>query len=186
MQRENSLEKTLMLGKIEGRRIRGCQRMRWLDGITDAMNMNLGKLQEMVRDREAWLATVYEVTNSRIWLGNSTTAAITCSLLVLYKVKVNVLVIQWYPTLDHLMDCRPPGSSVHGIFQTKILEWVVILFSRGSSQLRDWIQVSCIAIRFFPIWATREAPGLYKEGVNSILKSIGPEAIALINWFPTP
>ena len=62
----DSLGKSLMLGKIEGRRIRGCQRMRWMDGITDAMNMNLGKLQEMVRDREAWLATVYEVTNSRI------------------------------------------------------------------------------------------------------------------------
>ena len=175
-----------MLGKIEGWRIRGCQRMRWLDGITDAMNMNLGKLQEMVRDRGAWLATVYEVTKSQIWLGNSTTAAITCSLLVLYKVKVNVLVIRSYPTLDHLMDCRPPGSSVHGIFQTRILEWVVILFSRGSSQPRDWTQVSCIAIRFFTIWATREAPGLYKVGVNSILKSIGPEAITSINWFPTP
>ena len=62
----DSLEKSLMLGKIKGIRKRGCQRMRWLDGITDAMNMNLGKLQEMVRDREAWLATVYEVTNSRI------------------------------------------------------------------------------------------------------------------------
>ena len=62
----DSLGKSLMLGKIEGRRIRGCQRMRWLDGITDAMNMNLGKLQEMVRHREAWFATVYEVTNSRI------------------------------------------------------------------------------------------------------------------------
>ena len=53
MQTANSLEKTLMLGKIEGRRRRGRQRMRWLNGITDAMDMNLGKLQEMVRDREA-------------------------------------------------------------------------------------------------------------------------------------
>ena len=53
MQTENSLEKSLMLGKIEGRRRRGHQRMRWLDGITDATNMNLGKLREMVRDREA-------------------------------------------------------------------------------------------------------------------------------------
>ena len=54
MQRADPLGKTLMLGKTEGRRRRGWQRMRWLDGISDAMNMNLGKLQEIVRDREAW------------------------------------------------------------------------------------------------------------------------------------
>ena len=60
----NSLEKSLMLGKIEGRRRRGCQRMRWLDGIPDAMNTNLGKFQEMVRDREAWRAAVHRATKS--------------------------------------------------------------------------------------------------------------------------
>ena len=63
--RTDSLEKTLMLGKIEGRWKSGCRRMRWLDGITDTMNMNLGKLQEMVKDRKAWRAAVHGVTKSR-------------------------------------------------------------------------------------------------------------------------
>ena len=67
---DNSLEKTLMLGKIEGRRRRGHQRMRWLCGIHDAKNMNLGKLQGMVRDREAWLASVHAVAKSQTQLGD--------------------------------------------------------------------------------------------------------------------
>ena len=65
MQTDNSLEKSLMLGKIEGRRKRGCQRIRGLDSITHAMNMNLSKLWEMVGDREAWCAAVHEVMKSQ-------------------------------------------------------------------------------------------------------------------------
>ena len=83
------------------------------------------------------------------------------------------LVTQLYLTHCDPVDCSPPGSSVHGILQTRILEWVAILFSRGSSQPRDQSHVSCIAGRFFALWATRETPNKIKSIVYKLLAKEG-------------
>ena len=90
---------------------------------------------------------------------SETTERLSTAQYLLYVVCMHASLLQSCLTLYDPMDCSPPGSSVHGILHARILEWVAILFSRGSSRPRDWTWVFCIAGRFFTIWTTREAQG---------------------------
>ena len=98
---------------------------------------------------------------------------------VLEKEKVKVLVILLCPPLCDPMDYSPPGSSVHGILQTRILEWVAISFTRRSSWPRDWTQLSCIAGRLFTVWTTREGNG------NPLQYSCSENPMDGGAWWPT-
>ena len=138
MQRTDSLEKTLMLGKIEGRRRRGQQRMRWLDGVTDLMDMSLSKLWEMATNREAWSAAVHEVEKSWTRLVNWTTTKRVAHILAsfiffLYKF---LSIYFWFPwifialrTLSLVVESGGCSSLWCGVFS---LLWFPLLQSTGS------------------------------------------------------
>jgi len=124
MRRANSLEKTLMLRKIEGRRRRGWQRMRWLDGITDSIDMSLSKLQKMVKDREAWWTTVHGVTNSWTWLSDWTTATNKKSMTTPLQWWLYLLI--WGEPLGSALPGHLPMSRVWGVITQPIVHFATI------------------------------------------------------------
>ena len=144
MRTADSLEKSLMLGKIDGRR-RGHQRIRRLDGITDAMDMNLGKLQEMVRDREAWRAADHGVAKTRTWLGGWTTTTYSCLLccrIISFKCVSLFLGSLFYSV--GLCVCSVPISCYFDFWSQEAWYFSFVLFSQDCVSNRSllWFHIN--------------------------------------------